>query len=54
MLLLQTWIYREHQGAVITSTAELDESLLLVLLSQHTATKGPFTVPLVHQRVYVA
>lgn len=54
MLLSQAWIYREHQGAVITSTAELDESLQLMLLSHHMVTKGPFTASLDCQRVYLA
>lgn len=54
MLLSQAWIYKKHQGAVITSTAVLDESLQLVLLSHHMVTKGPFIAPLVCQRVYLA
>lgn len=38
----------QHQGAVITSNAELDESLQLMLFSQHMVTKVLLIVPLVH------
>lgn len=46
MLLLETWIYGKHQGAVITSTEELDESLQLVLLSQRMVSKENLTASL--------
>lgn len=54
MLLSQAWIYREQQEEVITSTAEMDERLQLVLLSHYMATEGPFTAPLDCQRVNLA
>lgn len=43
MLLLETWIYGKHQGAVITSSEEQDESLQLVLLGQRMVSKENLT-----------
>lgn len=54
MLLSQAWIYWEQQEGVITSRAELDESLQLVLLSCYMATEGPFTFLRGCQRVNLA
>ena len=46
------WIYRGQQEEVMISTAELEESLQVVLLSYYMATKGPVTVLLGCQSLF--